>query len=449
MKKTKAEQIWQTALGELQMQVTRATFETWVKDTRLLSYEDGAFILGVHSTFAKDWLENRLHSLIKRTLSRIMGRSVDLSFVVWSPVEGPADPGPLWKQSAQRDAPHETLLPHYTFDRFVVGPANQLAYAASRAVADNPATAYNPLFLYGGVGLGKTHLLHAIGNHTYQRGLKVRYVSSEHFTNDLINAIRTHTTVEFRERYRSLDMLLIDDIQFIAGKESTQEEFFHTFNTLHDSGWQIVITSDRSPRSIPTLENRLRSRFEGGLIADIQPPPLETRIAILRFKAESKPVPVPNEVIDLIAQQMQSNVRELEGALNRVVAHAVLMQLPLTLELAQAALDDYAPRKGDFAPQYVIDQVSRFYSVGAEDITGRSRNKKVVRPRQVCMYLVREETRASLPQIGRMLGNRDHSTVLHGHGKIANLIEEDPQLRRDIMVIRERLYGNGKRPLEQ
>jgi chromosomal replication initiator protein len=274
----------------------------------------------------------------------------------------------------------------------------------------------------------------------------VRYVSSEHFTNDLINAIRTHTTVEFRERYRSLDMLLIDDIQFIAGKESTQEEFFHTFNALHDSGWQIVITSDRPPRAITTLEDRLRSRFEGGLIADIQPPPLETRIAILRFKAETQPIPVPNEVIDLIAQQVQSNVRELEGSLNRVVAQAVLMQLPLTSELALAALEDYVPHKGSFVPQYVIEQVSKFYDVDTEDITGRSRNKKVMRPRQVCMYLAREETRASLPQIGRALGNRDHSTVLHGYEKIANLIEEDQQLRRDIMAIRERLYGNGKWP---
>ncbi len=443
MKKTKAEQVWQTALGELQMQVTRATFETWVKDARLLSYEDGEFIIGVHSAFAKDWLENRLLSLIKRTLSRVMGRSVGVSFVVWSPVEETVETGPLWAQAVQRDTPHETLLSHYTFDQFVVGPANQLAYAASRAVADNPATAYNPLFLYGGVGLGKTHLLHAIGNYNYRQGLKVRYVSSENFTNDLINAIRTHTNVEFRERYRSLDVLLIDDIQFIAGKESTQEEFFHTFNTLHACDRQIVITSDRAPRSILTLEDRLRSRFEGGLIADIQPPPLETRIAILRFKAESKPVPVPDDVLDLIAHQIQNNVRELEGALNRVVAHAALMQKPLTLNLAQTALEDYVPHKGDFAPQYVIEKVARFYNIDPDVLTGRSRNKKVVRPRQICMYLSREETRSSLPQIGQALGNRDHTTILHGYGKIATLLEEDPQLRRDIMAIREQLYVPG------
>lgn len=446
MKKTRIEQVWQTALGELQMQVTRATFETWVKDTRVLSYEDGEFIVGVHSAFAKDWLENRLLSTIKRTLTQIMGRSVGVSFVVWSPVEETVAPGPLWQQTARHDVSHETLNAYYTFDQFVVGPANQLAYAASRAVADNPAVAYNPLFVYGGVGLGKTHLLHAIGNHTHCQGLKVRYVSSEQFTNDLIHAIRTQTTIEFRERYRSLDVLLIDDIQFIAGKESTQEEFFHTFNTLHASGRQVVITSDRAPKSILTLEDRLRSRFEGGLIADIQPPPLETRIAILRFKAESQPVVVAHEVIDFIAHHVQSNVRELEGALNRVVAHAVLMQMPLTCDMAQTVLEEYRPRKGDFTPQHVVEQVARFYGLEPGEIKGRSRNKKMIRPRQLCMYLAREETTASLPQIGAALGGRDHTTVLYGYTKISDLIEQDPQLRRELMVIRERLYNNGKQP---
>lgn len=445
MKKTKARQVWQTALGELQMQITRATFETWVKDTRVLSYEDGEFIIGVHSAFAKDWLENRLLSTIKRILAKIMGRSIGVSFVVWSPVEETANPGPLWGRTARQNESWEILNPRHTFDQFVVGPGNQLAYAASRAVADKPATAYNPLFIYGRVGLGKTHLLHAIGNHSHRQRLAVLYVSSEDFTNDLINSIRTHTTVEFRERYRSLDVLLIDDIQFIAGKESTQEEFFHTFNTLYASDRQIVMTCDRAPKSIRTLEDRLRSRFEGGLIADIQPPPLETRIAILRFKAESQPVPVPSEVLDLIAQQVQSNVRELEGALNRVVAHAVLMQMPLTHNMAQAVLEDYRPRKGSFTPQCVVEEVTKFYGVELGDITGRSRNKRVVRPRQVCMYLSREETRASLPQIGQALGNRDHTTVLYGYGKIAALIEEDPQLRNEVMTIRERLYSNGKR----
>jgi len=444
MKKKSAEQVWQTALGELQLQITRATFETWVKDTRVLSYEDGEFFVGVHSAFAKDWLENRLLSTIKQTLAKIMGRSVGVSFVVWAPVGETEDPGPLWKRATWQDEPQETLNPRHTFDQFVVGSGNQLAYAASRAVADNPATAYNPLFIYGGVGLGKTHLLHAIGNHTCRQKLTVRYVPSEDFTNDLINSIRTQATVEFRERYRSLDVLLIDDIQFIAGKESTQEEFFHTFNTLYASGRQIVMTSDRAPKSILTLEDRLRSRFEGGLIADIQPPPLETRIAILRFKADSQPVSVPSGVLDLIAQHVQSNVRELEGALNRVVAHAVLMQMPLTHDMAEAVLEDYRPRKGDFTPQYVVEQVSKFYRVEPSDITGRGRTKSVVRPRQVCMYLSREETGASLPQIGLALGNRDHTTVLYGYEKIAALIEEDPQLRSEIGTIRERLYGNGK-----
>jgi chromosomal replication initiator protein len=443
MKKTRAEQVWQTALGELQMQVTRATFETWVKDTRVLSYEDGEFTIGVHSAFAKDWLENRLHGLIKRTLTRCMGRSVRVHFVVWSPVEETEAPGPLWHRPVHQ-ASHERLRPEYSFDQFVVGPANQLAYAASRAVADHPATAYNPLFLYGGVGLGKTHLLHAIGNHGASHRLKVCYVSSEHFTNDLINSIRTQTTIEFRERYRSLDLLLVDDIQFIAGKESTQEEFFHTFNRLHAAGGQIVLTSDRAPKSIVTLEDRLRSRFEGGLIADIQPPPLETRIAILRFKAENHPVHVPGEVLEWIAQQVQSNVRELEGALNRVVAQAVLMEAPLTREMAESVLKAYRPQKGDFTPEEVMEKVSEYYNVDIEGITGRSRSHKVMRPRQVCMYLVREETQSSLPQIGEMLGGRDHTTVMHGHDKISTLIDEEPELRSEIMAIRERLYTNDR-----
>jgi len=372
---TRSEQIWRIALGELQKQVTRVTFETWVKDIRVLSYEEGEFTMGVHSAFAKYWLENQLLSLMKRTLSRIVGRSVDVSFVVWSPVEETADPSPPWTRTARRDAPHETLSRHYTFDQFVVGPANQLAYAASRAVADNPATVYNPLVIYGGVGLGKTHLLYAIGNHSYRQGLKVRYVSSENFTIDLINAIRTQTIAKFRERYRLLDMLLIDDIQFIAGKESTQEEFFHTFNALHASGRQVVIASDRAPKAILSLEDRLQSRLRSGLIADIQPPHLETRIAILRFKAKSKPVPVPDDVLHLIAHKVQSNVRELEGALNRVVAHAVLMQIPLTLDIARVALEDYNLHRGDFTHEHVIEAVAQFYGLESSDITGQSRNQ--------------------------------------------------------------------------
>ena len=330
-----AAQVWQAALGELQLQMTKPTFDTWLKNTSLISYEDGTFVIGVHNAYAKDWLENRLLSIIKRTLVGIVGRSVEVKFVVW-PREraankrsaGTQELGPLLSGDKEltltppRAKSPAMLNPKYTFETFVVGPSNRLAHAASLAVAENPADAYNPLFIYGGVGLGKTHLLQAIGHVCQRKALRVLYVSSEEFTNDLINSIRNHTTEHFRDKYRTIDILLVDDIQFIAGKESTQEEFFHTFNTLHAANKQIVISSDRPPKAILTLEERLRSRFEGGLIADIQPPDLETRIAILRFKAEAQPLSVPDEVIDLIAHRVLSNVRELEGALNRVVAYA-------------------------------------------------------------------------------------------------------------------------------
>jgi chromosomal replication initiator protein len=360
----RADQIWQAALGELQLQMTKATFETWVKNTHVISHEDGTFIIGVHNAFTKDWLENRLLTTIKRTLVGIVGHSVEVKFAIWTkepPENDEALPllqatAPLSNESATNGLP-TMPSPRYTFDNFVVGSSNRLAHAASLAVAEKPAEAYNPLFLYGGVGLGKTHLLHAVGYMSQQRCSEVLYVSSETFTNDLINSIRNHTTEGFRERYRNIDVLLVDDIQFIAGKESTQEEFFHTFNTLHSASKQIVISSDRAPKAILTLEERLRSRFEWGLIADIQPPDLETRMAILRFKAEQQ-------------------------------------------------------------------------------------SKDIVAARQMAMYLAREETNASLPQIGRALGGRDHTTVLHGYQKIRAQVEEDDRLRREMLAIKELLYNH-------
>jgi chromosomal replication initiator protein len=300
--------------------------------------------------------------------------------------------------------------------------------------------AYNPLFLYGGVGLGKTHLLHAIGHCCQKRNLSILYVSSEQFTNDLIYAIRTQDTEKFRTKYRNPDVLLIDDIQFIAGKESTQEEFFHTFNTLHAANKQIVLTSDRPPKAIPTLEERLRSRFEWGLIADIQPPDLETRIAILQFKANSQNLSVPESVINMIAQQVVSNIRELEGALNKVVAYADLMNVTPTLETLEVTLRDLVAAPKTLTTDQVLDAVARFYQVNAARITGRRRNKDIVRPRQVAMYLMRKETSASLPDIGQALGGRDHTTVLYGVEKIEGLFEQDNTLRREVMTIQERLY---------
>jgi chromosomal replication initiator protein len=319
-----------------------------------------------------------------------------------------------------------------------VGNSNRLAHAAAYAVAHKPAEAYNPLFLYGGVGLGKTHLLHAIGHVPLKKNLRVVYISSETFTNDLINSIRNQTTEEFRLKYRYIDVLLVDDIQFIAGKESTQEEFFHTFNTLHAANKQIVISSDRPPKAIITLEERLRSRFEWGLIADIQPPDLETRTAILRFKAESQPIFIPVEVIDFLARKIQSNIRELEGALNRVVAYTNMTASPLNVELAMAALQDITPHRPP-SLQEIIMAVADFYGLSVEDLQSPRRSKAVALPRQVAMYLAREETDDSLLEIGMALGGRDHSTILYGHEKISSLAEEDP-LRRDLLSIKELLY---------
>ena len=451
-----AAQVWQAALGELQLQMTKPTFDTWLKNTSLISYEDGTFVIGVHNAYAKDWLENRLLSIIKRALVGIVGRSVEVKFVVW-PREraaskrsaGTQELGPLLSGDKEltltppRAKSPAMLNPKYTFETFVVGPSNRLAHAASLAVAENPADAYNPLFIYGGVGLGKTHLLQAIGHVCQRKALRVLYVSSEEFTNDLINSIRNHTTEHFRDKYRTIDILLVDDIQFIAGKESTQEEFFHTFNTLYAANKQIVISSDRPPKAILTLEERLRSRFEGGLIADIQPPDLETRIAILRFKAEAQPLSVPDEVIDLIAHRVLSNVRELEGALNRVVAYAKLTGKPLTLEVASVALHDLLPRRESISLEQILEAVASFYGLKVEDLKGRRRSKELIRPRQMAMYLMREEVKASLPQIGEALGGRDHTTVLYGHRKICDQIERDEGLRRELLAIKERLYNQS------
>jgi chromosomal replication initiator protein len=341
------------------------------------------------------------------------------------------------------------LNPRYVFDKFIVGKSNQLAHAASRAVADRPAAAYNPLFIYGGVGLGKTHLLHAIGHDAMRRmpGIKVLYVSSEKFTNDLINAIRDQRNESFRGMYRSADILLIDDIQFIAGKESTQEEFFHTFNALHGANKQIVLSSDRPPKAILTLEERLRSRFEWGLIADIQPPDLETRVAILRAKAETSPMPVPIDVIDFIARKVQSNIRELEGALNRIIAFAQLNGTHLTVDLAAAALNDIAAnsRRRPVNHERIVETVASFFNLEPEDLKTGSRSREVLVPRQIAMYLMREETETPFIQISAYFGKRDHTTAMHSYEKIEGLVESDNQMRQEVLTIRQMLYGEHER----
>ncbi len=445
----KADQAWQAALGQLQMEMPKATYDTWVRDTEIVDYKEDCFTIGVQNAYARDWLESRLTSTAIRLLTGLMNQNVEVRFVVWQQRGDPPEP----QETAQPTQSHTantvsnpTINRRYTFDNFVVGSSNRLAHAACLAVAEKPARAYNPLFLYSSVGLGKTHLLHAIGNACGQNGLQSLYVSSEEFTNDLINAIRSHTTQAFREKYRHIDVLMIDDIQFIAGKESTQEEFFHTFNTLHGQDKQIVISSDRSPKAMNTLEERLRSRFEWGLTADIQSPDLETRQAILRFKAESAGREVDPQIIELIARRMQSNIRELEGALNRVLAYSDLRGIPLTTELVDVALVDLLPQYQQLDPQRVIHTVAECYGVTTERMLARDRSRQVALPRQVAMYLMREDADISLPQIGAALGGRDHTTVMYGCDKIADLIERDEQLRRRIVEIREQLSGRRRYP---
>ncbi|MBN2503459.1 MAG: chromosomal replication initiator protein DnaA [Anaerolineales bacterium] len=439
-----ASQAWQAVLGQLQMEMPKATYDTWVRDTQFVAYEDGAYVIGVQNAYARDWLEGRLTSTVTQLLSDIMNRTVEVRFVIWQETnrkEETTKPIRVEYDEASQSQVGLALNPRYSFDTFVVGASNRLAHAASLAVAENPARAYNPLFLYGGVGLGKTHLLHAIGNDIIGQGANVLYVSSEEFTNDLINAIRTHTTQAFREKYRRCDVLLIDDIQFIAGKESTQEEFFHTFNTLHGQDKQIVISSDRSPKAMITLEERLRSRFEWGLIADIQPPDLETRQAILRAKADRADRIVPNGILELIAQRMQTNIRELEGALNRILAYSDLRGEELSMELVESALADMLPQRRDLDPTRVLEIVASVFGVDVDRILARDRSRQVALPRQVAMYLMREEAQISLPQIGAVLGGRDHTTVMYGCDKVAEMIEQDDRLRRQVVDIRDQLYG--------
>ncbi len=445
------EQAWQSVLGQLQIEMPRASFDTWVRDTRPVKYENGVLTISVRNAYARDWLESRLANTVSRLLIGIMDSNVSVNFTVSQNTDEEMSQlvESIERHGDESSVPLErnlTLNPRYTFENYVVGSGNRLAHAACLAVAEKPARAYNPLFLYGGVGLGKTHLLHAIGNACHARGLRVLYVSSEEFTNDMINAIRTHTTQAFRDKYRSIDVLLVDDIQFIAGKESTQEEFFHTFNTLHGQDKQIIISSDRPPKSLVTLEERLRSRFEWGLTADIQPPDLETRLAILRHKAERIGRYVPDEILETIARRVQSNIRELEGALNRILAFADLSGSSLTPNLVDVALSDLLPQRGDLEPQKVVNLVAHYFNLSAEKLLGRDRSRDVALPRQIAMYLLREEANVSLPQIGEVLGGRDHTTVMYAIEKISKEIKGDSgsKVGRDIMRLKEQLYQQAQ-----
>lgn len=455
MKERSAGEIWQAALGELQLQVTKTNYDTWLRDTVGLGYEDKQVVVGVPSPFAIEWLERRLHSLIKKTLIGVTGHDLEVRFQIHS-AENPTATKAKGKGSARSSVAAGpaassskvsacTFNPKYTFDGFIVGTCNRLAHAAALGVAEKPGRVYNPLFLYGGVGLGKTHLLHAIGHFVSLSKLRALYVSTEQFTNEFIRAIRERKTEEFREKYRSVDVLLMDDIHFLIGKEQTQEGFFHTFNDLHNGNHQIVITSDRPPRSMPLLEDRLRSRFTWGLIADIQPPDLETRVAILQVKSEEQGVALPREVLDLVARKAQKSIRELEGSLNRVIAFAKLTKAPLTVELATQALTEFA----DAAPRrvldtaHIIETVAKYFELESRSLTGKSRDKQATLARHIAVYLIREETGRPFAAIGRELGGRDHSAILRGYEKIAEQVNSNPQLRGDLIELRELLYSRS------
>ena len=439
--------LWNNALSNIETKISKPSFDTWLKATKAHSLQGDLLVITAPNEFARDWLEERYSQLIAGILYEITGEELMVKFIIpqnQKEEEFDQQISAKNKKSKEEEVVEQTILnSKYTFDTFVIGSGNRFAHAASLAVAEAPAKAYNPLFIYGGVGLGKTHLMHAIGHYVldHNPSAKVVYLSSEKFTNEFINSIRDNKGAEFLDKYRNVDVLLIDDIQFLAGKESTQEEFFHTFNTLHEESKQIIISSDRPPKEIPTLEDRLRSRFEWGLITDITPPDLETRIAILRKKAKADGLDIPNEVMLYIANQIDSNIRELEGALIRVVAYSSLINKDINADLAAEALKDIVPSS---KPRVItIHDIQKIvgdhFNIKLEDFKAKKRTKSIAFPRQVAMYLSRELTDFSLPKIGEEFGGRDHTTVIHAHEKISKLLVTDSVLQKQLKEINELL----------
>ena len=425
--------LWDKTLQLIKGELSPPSFNAFFKQIVPLKIHSNEVILLVPNEFTKSILEDRYLNLIESSVNQLSLKKYKIKFVLSEKdVEGLGEEN----KSSNATKTYPNLNPKYTFDTFVIGNSNRFAHAACVAVAESPARAYNPLFLYGGVGLGKTHLMHAIGHHimTQKKDPKVVYVSSEKFTNELINSIKDDRNEEFRNKYRNVDILLIDDIQFIAGKERTQEEFFHTFNSLHEANKQIIISSDRPPKEIPTLEDRLRSRFEMGLIADIQPPDFETRIAILKTKAQIENIDVPNEVLNYIATYIKSNIRELEGALTRVVAYSSLINKDISYDLAVEALKDIVTtsESQEISVNKIKEKVSTVFGIKMDDFNSKKRTKAIAYPRQIAMYLSRELTDLSLPKIGNEFGGRDHTTVIHAHDKISKDIEKDSELKEKI-----------------
>ncbi len=433
--------VWNEVLEIMAAELAKPSFDAWLKNSRPVQLDGNALYIEFPNEFTKDWVEARYANPLRKTLRQVVNRNWDIKFIIpkgiktltTAVVTEPEEPKPAVSEPQARSS---VLNHRYTFDSFVVGNSNRFAHAASLAVAEGPAKAYNPLFLYGGVGLGKTHLMHAIGHHAlaYNSNISVVYVTSETFTNDLITAIGKKSMVDFRNKYRNVDVLLIDDIQFVAGKESTQEEFFHTFNALYEANRQLVISSDRPPRDIPTLEERLRSRFEWGLITDIQAPDLETRIAILKKKADLENQVISPEVLNYIATHIQSNIRELEGALVRVTAYANLHNTPITLEVVTDALKDIitAPAAKPITIPLIQEVVADHFGIKVSDMKSRRRTRNITFPRHIAMYLAREMTEGSLPEIGTEFGGRDHTTVIHAYDKIESQIKLDPSLQSTV-----------------
>ncbi len=450
------QELWDAVLAEVELSVSKANFTTWFHNTGIGVFENGNIIICVPNTFTKAWLEKKYHNQILQTIERVSGTPIQkIIYKVEQLKPAPAVPD-VQAQAAEEankevDAipthtpPANTfgLNPRYTFDSFIVGKTNELAHAAAQAVANRPGVAYNPLFIYGGVGLGKTHLLQAIGNKLLsdKKINNLLYVSCEKFTNDFLNAVRTGNAKEFKTRYRNVDLLIIDDIQFIAGKERTQEEFFHTFNELHQSNRQIILSSDRPPKAISSLEDRLKSRFEWGMIADVANPDLETRIAILEYKSNERGLNLSREILQQIASVAQSNIRELEGVLNKVVAFHELKNLTPTEDSVKKLISsiETTGTRQPKTPDQIIDIVTEFYGITKPEVLSSSREKRLSLPRQIVMFLLREDLRLSYPAIGQALGGRDHTTAMHAHTKITSLLEENMQLKQEVETIKSKL----------
>ncbi|KKR34827.1 MAG: chromosomal replication initiator protein DnaA [Candidatus Magasanikbacteria bacterium GW2011_GWA2_40_10] len=461
-------EIWQAVLAELELSISKPNFVTWFKNTDILSYQDGCIILCLPSEFAKLYVEKKYNQMIVKSLERVTGKPIKrLEYKICNikniTSEATVNETETRTNEEYRASPtltpvfsNETRTPprvgefglnqKYVFETFVVGGGSELAYAAAQAVVNKPGEAYNPLFIYGGVGLGKTHLLQAIGNHilAIKPDTSIMYASAEKFTNDYISSMRDGSAKNFQNRYRNIDVLLIDDIQFISGKEKSQESFFHTFNDLHQQNKQVVMTSDRPPKAIPALEDRLKSRFEWGMIVDVAPPDLETRIAILQKKCIEKNFALPQNILPVVAATFQRNIRELEGALNKIIAFHQLKAMEPTLESVKSLLSSLEVRSihRSVTPQQIIDAASQFYAINIPDLLGQSREKKFSFPRQIIMHLMRKELSMSYPAIGNELGGRDHTTAMHADNKITRESENDLKLKQEIELIKQKLYIN-------